>query len=128
MADSIEPAPVELPFWRTFMRYLLSIVASLALGAAWWAVGVRMIHLDFRTTMYTGVVALALGFLLMGFFWLSLDLGQPTAAGVDEQARNYQLFFLWLGIPAIVTCVIALVAIASLLLGPVVFGSGLGGR
>ena len=115
----------ELAFWRTLYRYLLSIVASLACGAAWWLLGVRLVHLGWRTTMFTGIVALSLGFLLMGYLWLSLDLSRPAPTDVDEREWSYQLFFLWLGIPAIVIGVIAFFAILALVIGPVVYPNGL---
>ena len=114
-----EPAPpLELPFWRTISRYLVSIVASLAAGGAWWLLGQQVLHLGFRATIYTGVVALALGFLLMGFLWLSIDLGAIPPEGVDVKGREYQLFFLWLGIPSIVVVLLVVVAIAAFALGP----------
>ena len=123
--EAPERPPVELSFWRTIARYLVSIVASLALGGVWWLAGMKLVHLGPRATIYSGVVALALGFVLMGFLWLSLDLGLPPPPGVDEKERSYQLFFLWLGIPLVVIFVIAMVAILALVLGPAVFSSGL---
>lgn len=128
MATDTRDAPgVELSFWRTIYRYLISIVASLTTGGIWWLVGVQLLHLGWRSIMFTGIVALALGFLLMGFFWLSLDLSRPAPPGVDERERGYQLFFLWLGIPGAVIGVIALVAVLTLLLGPLLYPHGVRG-
>ena len=74
--------------------------------------------------MFSGIAALALGFLLMGFLWLSLDLRRPVPEGVAPEARNYQLYLLWLGIPAVVIAVIALVAVLVLVMGGLAFPSG----
>jgi len=99
------------------VRYLLSIAGSLAVGAAWWGVGVRTLHLGVYTTIFTGVLALALGFLAMGYLWLSIDLSRPAPEGVDEQARNTQLFVLWMGMPLIVILILAVVGALAILVG-----------
>jgi hypothetical protein len=104
---------VELTFWRTLYRYLLSIVASLACGAAWYFTGVRFLHLGVLGTIVTGVIALALGFLLIGYLWLAIDVGKPLPAGVDEQDRNTQLFVLWMGIPLGVLAICGLVMVIA---------------
>ena len=111
------------------MRYLLSILASLVLGGIWWGIGVRMLNLGVYATMFSGIAALALAFLLMGFLWLSIDLSRPVPEGVDEAARNYQLFILWIGIPAMVVALIGVVALLALVFGGSVFPRGVpGGR
>ncbi len=63
------------------------------------------------------MLALLLGFVLIGFVWLSLDLSRAAPTGVDEQGRNYQLFLLWLGIPLIVLAVMLVVGILAIILG-----------
>jgi len=117
MARSIDeqrPA-VELTFWRTLYRYLLSIVASLACGAIWYFTGVRFLHLGVLGTIVTGVIALALGFLLIGYLWLAIDVGRPLPEGVNEQERNTQLFMLWMGVPLGVLGVCAIVMVVAVL-------------
>jgi hypothetical protein len=118
--------PVELPFWRTLSRYLVSIVASLACGFVWSITGARLLSLGVVPTIYTGVIALAVGFLAMGYLWLSLDLSQP-ASGIDESDRNVQLFILWLGIPLAVIGVCAVVGLIAVILGATVLSSGIPG-
>ena len=114
MAESVQQRPaVELTFWRTLYRYLLSIVASLACGAAWYFSGVRFLHLGVLGTIVTGVLALAVGFLLIGYLWLAIDVGRPLPEGVDEQDRNTQLFVLWMGIPLAVLGICALVMLLA---------------
>lgn len=122
-----EVAPVQLRFWRTIYRYLLSIVASLGAGFAWSMTGARLLNLHTLATIFTGVIALAVGFLVMGYIWLTLDIGRPVPEGVDEDARNTQLFMLWIGIPLAVLGVCALVALVAVLLSVTVLGSGLPG-
>jgi hypothetical protein len=127
----VEPedrGPVELPFWRTLYRYLLSIVASLAAGFIWLETGARLLRLNTLGTMFTGVLALAAGVIIAGYIWLSLDLSRPVPDGVDEQQRNYQLFVLWLGIPLAVIGVCALVALLAIVLSATVLSSGLPGQ
>ena len=109
------PPAVELGFWRTLYRYLLSIVASLATGAAWYFTGIKFLHLGLVAIIITGVVALGIGFLLMGYLWLALDVGKPAPEGVDEQDRNTQLFVLWLGIPLGVLAVCGVVMLVAVL-------------
>jgi len=120
VAPEAPRAPVELGFWRTLYRYLLSIVASLACGAAWYFTGIRFLRLGVLSTIVTGILALAIGFFLMGYLWLSLDVGKPVAEGVDEDERNTQLFVLWLGIPLAVLGVCALFALLSALVAATV--------
>ena len=110
-----ERPAVELTFWRTLYRYLLSIVASLACGAAWYFTGVRFLRLGVLGTIVTGVIALAVGFLLIGYLWLAIDVGRPLPEGVDEQERNTQLFVLWMGIPLAVLGVCAIVMVLAVL-------------
>jgi len=130
------PDPVELTFWRTLYRYLLSIVGSLACGAIWFGLtqGLvldrvtlipRVFHLGPYGTIFTGVLALSVGFILMGYLWLSLDLSRPAPDDVDPQARRYQLFILWLGIPLGVMAICAVVAVAAVVVGATVYSSGL---
>jgi hypothetical protein len=107
-------APVELGFWRTLYRYLLSIVASLACGAAWYFTGIKHLHLNLIVTIVSGVLALALGFIILGYLWLTLDLGRPVPEGVDADQRNTQLMVLWLGIPIAVLLICALVMVLAL--------------
>ena len=117
MAVSIEeqrPA-VELTFWRTLYRYLLSIVASLACGAIWYFTGVKYLRLGVLGTIVTGVIALALGFLMIGYLWLAIDVGRPLPDGIDEHQRNTQLFILWMGIPLGVLGVCAIVMVVAVL-------------
>jgi heme/copper-type cytochrome/quinol oxidase subunit 2 len=127
LPDEPERPPVELTFWRTLSRYLVSIVASLACGFVWSITGARLLNLRVLPTIYTGVIALAIGFLVMGFIWLSLDLARP-ATGVDESERNRQLFVLWLGIPLAVIGVCAVVALIAVVLGATVLSSGIPGQ
>ncbi|HXO67157.1 MAG TPA: hypothetical protein VN863_04105 [Candidatus Dormibacteraeota bacterium] len=127
LPDEPERPPVELTFWRTLSRYLVSIVASLACGFLWSITGARLLNLRVLPTIYTGVIALAIGFLVMGYLWLSLDLSRP-AAGVDESDRTKQLFVLWLGIPLAVIAVCAVVAIVAVILGATVLSSGIPGQ
>jgi hypothetical protein len=127
LPDEPQGPPVELTFWRTLSRYLVSIVASLACGFVWSITGARMLNLRVLPTIYTGVIALAVGFLLMGFLWLSLDLSRP-APGVDESERRVQLFVLWLGIPLAVIALCALVALIAVVLGATVLSSGIPGQ
>ncbi len=79
-------------------------------------------------TIFTGVLALAVGVIISGYFWLSIDLSRPVPEGVDEQSRNYQLFILWIGIPLAVVAVCAAVAVVALLLSSTVLSSGLPGQ
>jgi hypothetical protein len=124
-----EPKPaVELTFWRTLYRYLLSIVASLGCGFLWSITGARLLNLKVLPTIYTGVIALAVGFLLMGYLWLSLDLARPLPKGVDSSDRSTQLFILWLGIPLAVIGVCAVVAVIAVVLGATVLSSGIPGQ
>ena len=127
LPDEPEAPPVELTFWRTLSRYLVSIVASLACGFVWSITGARLLNLRVLPTIYTGVIALAIGFLIMGFLWLSLDLKRP-AAGVDKSDRRVQLFVLWLGIPLAVIGVCAVVALIAVILGATVLNSGIPGQ
>jgi hypothetical protein len=120
-----EQPPLELGFWRTLYRYLLSIVASLAVGAAWWFLDTRVMHLSALAITFTGVLALALGFFLMGYLWLSIDLGRPVPDGVDADERNAQLFVLWLGIPLGVLAVCGVFALFAVLLAGTVLSSGI---
>jgi len=125
LADDVQRPPLELTFWRTLYRYLLSIVASLACGFIWTNPGAKLLHLQVLPTIYTGVISLAIGFLLMGYLWLSIDLSRPTPEGLDEGQRNTQLFILWLGIPLAVIGVCAVVAVLAVLLGATVLNSGI---
>ncbi|MEA2646838.1 MAG: hypothetical protein QOE92_1921 [Chloroflexota bacterium] len=125
LAGDEERAPVELRFWRTIYRYLLSIVASLAAGFAWSMTGARFLNLGMLGTISTGVLALAAGILLSGYLWLTLDIGRPVPEGVDEQQRNTQLFVLWLGIPLAVLGICAIVGLVAIVLSATVLGSGL---
>jgi hypothetical protein len=133
------PPPVQLTFWRTLYRYLLSIVGSLVCGAIWFGLtqGLvlanvvlipRVLHLGLYATIFTGVLALTIGFILMGYLWLSIDLSRPAPENVDEGDRNYQLFVLWLGIPVGVMAVLGLVAIAAAVIGATVYSTGLTGH
>ena len=124
-AEDINRPPLELTFWRTLYRYLLSIVASLACGFIWTNTGARLLHLKVLPTIYGGVISLAIGFLLMGYLWLSVDLSRPTPEGLDERDRHLQLFILWLGIPLAVIGVCTLVAVLAMLLGATVLSSGI---
>ena len=74
------------------------------------------------------MISLAVGFLLMGYLWLSIDLSRPTPDGVDEADRNTQLFMLWLGIPLAVIGVCVVVAVIAVVLGATVLNSGLPGQ
>jgi hypothetical protein len=127
LPDEPQGPPVELAFWRTLSRYLVSIVASLAFGFAWSITGARLLNLKVLPTIFTGVIALAIGFLVMGFLWLRLDLSRP-APGVDEADRRTQLFVLWLGIPLAVIGVCAVVALIAVILGATVLSSGIPGQ
>ncbi|MHB8507117.1 MAG: hypothetical protein ACYDGR_00515 [Candidatus Dormibacteria bacterium] len=113
-------------------------MASLLCGAAWFGLTQRLtfgfggqtviprvFHLGFLATIVTGVAALALGFLLMGFLWLALDLSLPVPAGVDPIERETQLFVLWLGIPLAVIAVLAVFALIAVVIGRVVYAGGL---
>lgn len=121
MAVSVDDHPaVELTFWRTLYRYLLSIVASLACGAVWYFGGVKFLRLGVLGTIVTGVIALALGFLLMGYLWLAIDVGRPVPEGVDEHDRNTQLFVLWMGIPLAVLGVCAVVMVLAVVVAATV--------
>jgi heme/copper-type cytochrome/quinol oxidase subunit 2 len=128
LADDTQRPPLELTFWRTLYRYLLSIVASLACGFIWTSTGAKLLHLQVVPTIFTGVISLAVGFLLMGFLWLSIDLSRPTPEGLDERDRDTQLYLLWLGIPLAVIGVCAVVALLAVLLGATVLNSGLPGQ
>jgi heme/copper-type cytochrome/quinol oxidase subunit 2 len=128
LADDAKRPPLELTFWRTLYRYLLSIVASLACGFIWTKTGARLLHLQVLPTIYTGVISLAIGFLLMGYLWLSIDLAHPAPEGLNEGERNTQLFILWLGIPLAVIAICAVVALLAVLLGATVLNSGLPGQ
>ncbi len=123
MADS--PAALELTFWRTLYRYLLSIVASLACGGAWTFLDLNFLHLGVLPTIITGVVALALGFFLMGYLWMALDLNRPLPPGVEESDRNTQLFILWIGIPLGVVAVCGFFALFAVVLAETVLRSGI---
>jgi hypothetical protein len=103
-------------------------VASLALGFAWLQTGAQLLKLNVLGTMFTGVLALAVGAIIAGYTWLSIDLSRPAPEGVDEQARNYQLFILWIGMPLLVIAVIALVALAAIIISSTVLSSGLPGQ
>jgi hypothetical protein len=103
-------------------------VASLALGFAWLQTGAQLLKLNVLGTMFTGVVALAVGAIVAGYLWLSIDLSRPVADGVDEQSRNYQLFILWIGMPLLVIGVIALVALVAIVVSSTVLSSGLPGQ
>jgi hypothetical protein len=118
-------APLELTFWRTLYRYLVSIVASLACGFIWTNTGAKLLHLQVLPTIYTGVISLAVGFLLMGYLWLSIDLSRPAAEGLDAGERDTQLFILWLGIPLAVIGICAVVAVLAVLLSGTVLSSGI---
>jgi hypothetical protein len=85
---------------------------------------VRLFHLGVYATIFTGVLALALGFLLMGYLWLSIDLSRPVPEGVDQQTRSYQLFFLWLGMPLVVIALFVVVAAVAILLGRIALPNG----
>jgi hypothetical protein len=122
-----DSGPVELTFWRTLYRYLLSIVASLAAGFIWLQTGAQLLRLNVLGTMFTGVLALAVGIIATGYLWLSIDLSRPVPAGVDERARNYQLLILWLGIPLGVVAVCAVVALLAILISATLLNSGLPG-
>jgi hypothetical protein len=133
------PDPVQLTFWRTLYRYLLSIVGSLVCGGTWFgltqglSIGKatlipQVFHIGLYVTIFSGVLALTIGFILMGYIWLSIDLSRPAPEGVDEKDRNYQLFVLWLGIPVGVMAVCALVAILAAVIGGTVYSTGLHGR
>lgn len=78
--------------------------------------------------MFTGVVALALGVVIAGYIWLSIDLSRPVPDGVDEQQRNYQLFILWLGIPLGVIVICGMVALLAVIISATVLSSGLPGQ
>lgn len=121
----VPPPALELGFWRTIYRYLLSIVASLATGAAWYFAGIRFLHLDVLGTIFTGVIALAVGFFVMGYLWLSLDLSRPVPEGVDKDERDAQLFVLWLGIPLAVLAVCGFVALVSVLIAATALRDGI---
>jgi hypothetical protein len=116
---------LELGFWRTLYRYLLSIVASLACGAAWYFFDIKVMHLGALAITFTGVLALALGFFLIGYLWLSIDLGRPVPEGVDADERNAQLFVLWLGIPLGVVAVCGVFALFAVLLAGTVLSTGI---
>jgi hypothetical protein len=122
-----EPAPVELPFLRTLARYLVSIVASLVAGFIWLETGARLLHLRSLATMFTGVLALALGFLAMAYLWLSIDLSRPVPESIDESERNTQLLMLWLGIPLLVILICTVVAAVAVVLSLTVLRTGLPG-
>jgi hypothetical protein len=125
LADGGRRPPLELTFWRTLYRYLLSIVASLACGFVWTNSGARLLHLKVLPTIFTGVISLAVGFLLMGYLWLSIDLSRPAPEGLEEGGRSTQLFILWLGIPLAVIGICAIVALAAVLLGATLLNSGI---
>ncbi|GAC1331195.1 MAG: hypothetical protein NVSMB17_09090 [Candidatus Dormibacteria bacterium] len=76
-------------------------------------------------TIVTGVIALALGFLLMGYLWMALDLNRPLPEGVDEHDRNLQLFMLWMGIPLAVVGVCAVVMILAVVVAGTVLNSNI---
>ena len=103
-------------------------MASLGCGFLWSITGARLLHLKVLPTIYTGVIALAVGFLLMGYLWLSLDLARPLPEGVDSSDRSTQLFMLWLGIPLAVIGVCAVVAVIAVALGATVLSSGIPGQ
>ena len=119
------PAALELTFWRTLYRYLLSIVASLACGGAWTFIDLNFLHLGVLPTIITGVLALALGFFLMGFLWLSLDLSRPVPEGVDEHDRSRQLAMLWWGIPLTVVGVCGVVMVLAVVVAGTVLNANI---
>ena len=119
------PGPVELTFWRTLYRYLLSIVASLAAGFIWLQTGAQLLRLNVLGTMFTGVLALAIGVIAAGYLWLSIDLNKPVPAGVDERGRNAQLLILWLGIPLGVVLLCGIVALLAIVISATALNSGL---
>lgn len=128
IADVPERPALELTFWRTLYRYLLSIVASLGCGFIWSITGARLLNLQVLPTIYTGVIALAVGFLLMGYLWLSIDLARPVPEGADSSDRSTQLFVLWLGIPLAVIGVCVLVAVIAVVLGATILNTGIPGQ
>jgi hypothetical protein len=100
-------------------------VASLGCGAAWYFTGVRFLHLGVLGTIATGVIALAVGFLLMGYVWMALDLNRPVPEGVDEKAREMQLFVLWMGIPLAVLGVCAVVMVLAVVVAATALNSNI---
>ena len=55
LADDVQRPPLELTFWRTLYRYLLSIVASLACGFIWTNTGAKLLHLQvLHNDLYRG--------------------------------------------------------------------------
>lgn len=119
------PPALELTFWRTLYRYLLSIVASLVCGAIWTFIDLNLLHLGVLPTIITGVIALALGFFLMGFMWLALEVNRPLPEGVDEQDRNTQLFVLWMGIPLAVVLVCGVVMVLAVIVAGTVLNANI---
>jgi hypothetical protein len=103
-------------------------VASLAAGFIWLQTGAQLFKLNVEGTIFTGVAALAVGAVIAGYVWLSIDLSRPVPEGVDEQSRNYQLFILWIGMPLLVIGVCALVALVAILISSTVLSSGLPGQ
>jgi hypothetical protein len=85
----------------------------------------RVLHLGVYPTILTGVLALGLGFLLMGYLWLSIDLSRPAPVGIDRNERELQLFILWLGVPLVVVLVCALVALIAVAVAHFALSSGL---
>ncbi|MFN2462676.1 MAG: hypothetical protein ABR573_02090 [Candidatus Dormibacteria bacterium] len=76
-------------------------------------------------TIITGVIALALGFFVMGYLWMALDLNRPLPEGVDEDERNMQLFILWMGIPLSVLAICGVVMIAAVVVAGTVMNVNL---
>lgn len=103
-------------------------MASLAAGFLWLNTGARLFRLNTLGTMFTGILALALGSFVAGYVWLSLDLNRPVPEGVDEYDRNRQLFILWIGMPLLVLAVCAVVALLAILVSATVLSSGLPGE
>ncbi|MEA2682442.1 MAG: hypothetical protein QOK05_770 [Chloroflexota bacterium] len=100
-------------------------MASLATGAAWYFTGIRFLHLGVLATIFTGVIALSVGFFLMGYLWLSIDLSRPAPEGVDHDERSSQLFMLWLGIPVAVVLVCGVFALVSVLIAATALRNGI---
>jgi hypothetical protein len=85
----------------------------------------RVFHLGFLATIFTGIAALAVGFFVTGYLWLSLDLSRPAPPGVDDRQRSYQLFGLWLGLPMLVIGVLSVFAIIAVGIGATVYSNGI---
>ena len=76
-------------------------------------------------TIITGVLALALGFFLIGYLWLSLDLGRPVPEGVDEHERSRQLAMLWWGIPLGVVGICGIVMVLAVVVAGTVLNANI---